>query len=594
MQNILKEYEGGLVKTAIKKFNKYILKFPKDNTARYNFSIILEKTGDTKNAIINYEKIILRDPNHWQSKLNLCLIFFHLTRFEEALSLVNDVIIIKPNYQSALREKAHILYKLNRLDDALNVIIISVKFNNKDFIALNIMGMIYAGMKNFKLAISIYQKAMIVNEKYYPSYSNISKCLVEINERQQAIEYLNKCLDLNPNFIEAINNLANIYTTSADYKKAIGLYNEILEKNKKHPDVNLNIAIAYFQNKEYQKAQTYFNICEQIIPNNDKFKKNYSYFLLYKQNYKRAWEVADGRLDLQDYIKHDSWIANFKNKIWNGEKINKEDRILIVKEQGIGDEILYSTMYPDALKFFTNIKIETEERLLSIFKRSYGNSNKFFPALSISNNKDSLNYIDKVIFSASLARIFRNKKEMFFNKNFLKVNNDIMHNVKLKLDKISKKKKIGISWRSRRVFYGEAKSIDLSSFVEIFKNKNFMFINLQYGDVKNELIDFKKKHNIEILNLKDIDLYNDFETISALLKNLDLFISVSNSTAHLAGALNVETLLIKPKANAIFHYWNQPGDKTPWYSSIKLIDQFTDIDKTIKEIKTTLVEKFNF
>ena len=77
-----------------------------------------------------------------------------------------------------------------------------------------------------------------------------------------------------------------------------------------------------------------------------------------------------------------------------------------------------------------------------------------------------------------------------------------------------------------------------------------------------------------------------FENVSALLSSLDLFITVSNSTTHLAGALNVPTLLIKPKSFAIFHYWNQPKDSTPWYSSIKLLEQ----TKNPKELIANLIK----
>ena len=72
-----------------------------------------------------------------------------------------------------------------------------------------------------------------------------------------------------------------------------------------------------------------------------------------------------------------------------------------------------------------------------------------------------------------------------------------------------------------------------------------------------------------------MDLYKNLLGVASLLKNLDLFISVSNSTAHLAGALGVKTLLIKPHNHATYHYWNQPSSKTPWYSSIKLINKKT-------------------
>ena len=72
-----------------------------------------------------------------------------------------------------------------------------------------------------------------------------------------------------------------------------------------------------------------------------------------------------------------------------------------------------------------------------------------------------------------------------------------------------------------------------------------------------------------------MDLYKNLAGVAGLLKNLDLFISVSNSTAHLAGALGVKTLLIKPFNHATYHYWNQPSSKTPWYSSIILINKET-------------------
>ena len=66
---------------------------------------------------------------------------------------------------------------------------------------------------------------------------------------------------------------------------------------------------------------------------------------------------------------------------------------------------------------------------------------------------------------------------------------------------------------------------------------------------------------------------NDFDRLASVLKNLDLFITVSNSTAHLAGSLGVKTLLIRPSNHAKFHYWNQPGDSTPWYKSIKFLNK---------------------
>ena len=107
---------------------------------------------------------------------------------------------------------------------------------------------------------------------------------------------------------------------------------------------------------------------------------------------------------------------------------------------------------------------------------------------------------------------------------------------------------------------------------------------MQYGETLDEIKNFKNKTKIDILSIKEIDLFNDFESICALLKNLDLFVAVSNSTAHLAGAIGVPTFLIKPPNHATFHYWNQKNEKTPWYNSIKLFDNKNATQNIKKEI----------
>ena len=75
------------------------------------------------------------------------------------------------------------------------------------------------------------------------------------------------------------------------------------------------------------------------------------------------------------------------------------------------------------------------------------------------------------------------------------------------------------------------------------------------------------------MKIEDLDLYNDFEGVAAFLKSLDMFVTISNSTAHLAGSLGVKTILIKPDNYALFHYWNQKNNKTPWYNCVELIDR---------------------
>ena len=104
---------------------------------------------------------------------------------------------------------------------------------------------------------------------------------------------------------------------------------------------------------------------------------------------------------------------------------------------------------------------------------------------------------------------------------------------------------------------------------------------------------FNKNLKTQIITFDNIDAFNDFESMSALLTNLDLLITVSNTTTHLAGALGLETWLMKPYNHATFHYWNHPNNQTSWDSNMKLFSFNLDWKKTIQEIKKELMKKFN-
>ena len=88
--------------------------------------------------------------------------------------------------------------------------------------------------------------------------------------------------------------------------------------------------------------------------------------------------------------------------------------------------------------------------------------------------------------------------------------------------------------------------------------KGKLYIKLKSSVLKEELI-FEKNKVITLINL---DLFNNFSGLANVLINLDLFITVSNSTAHLASALGVKTIFIKPESHASFHYWNYEDGKS--------------------------------
>ena len=62
-------------------------------------------------------------------------------------------------------------------------------------------------------------------------------------------------------------------------------------------------------------------------------------------------------------------------------------------------------------------------------------------------------------------------------------------------------------------------------------------LNLQYGEVDEEIKAFERDTGIEIIQCSSVDNREDLDGQAALIELCDLVVSTSNVTIHLAGAL---------------------------------------------------------
>ncbi len=94
---------------------------------------------------------------------------------------------------------------------------------------------------------------------------------------------------------------------------------------------------------------------------------------------------------------------------------------------------------------------------------------------------------------------------------------------------------------------------------------------LQYGETDREREELQKQHGIAIHDWPVGDPLCDLDEFAARIAALDMVISVGNTTVHLAGALDVPTLVILPTLPG--WRWQLRGETSPWYSSVRCIRQ---------------------
>ncbi len=125
---------------------------------------------------------------------------------------------------------------------------------------------------------------------------------------------------------------------------------------------------------------------------------------------------------------------------------------------------------------------------------------------------------------------------------------------------------IGISWWSSH-FGKDLPSID--DWAEFVRSTDAIFINAQYGNVSEDLAALERAAPGRLINDTGIDQLSDMDGFAAQLAALDGMITISNTGAHLAGAMGLPLCLIRD--DWFRRAWPVRSHRVPWYPSATVI-----------------------
>ena len=202
---------------------------------------------------------------------------------------------------------------------------------------------------------------------------------------------------------------------------------------------------------------------------------------------------------------------------------------------------------------------------------------------------------DYQISAASLPKFFRNEFNDFKKKPniLLKVDNKFKNKLKNELNKKTSKKIVGISWRSFNSALKYFKNIDLIQLGLIFKDLDISLINLQYGDVEEEITKFVHKTKIPIIDIKSFNIKDNLDALTSLIDLCDLVISTDNITIRLSGSINKETWVMLPSVPQFFYLLDRSD--CLWYPSLKLYRQDIRANWSgmLSKIRNDLLKRYN-
>ncbi len=126
---------------------------------------------------------------------------------------------------------------------------------------------------------------------------------------------------------------------------------------------------------------------------------------------------------------------------------------------------------------------------------------------------------------------------------------------------------IGTAWAGSPTPYDRFRSCPLAAFFPLVQMPHVTVHSLQYGTGARQLDDVA--WGGEIVNWGDE--IRDFESMAALIANLDLVISVDTVVAHLAGGMGMPVWTLLPYVPD--SRWLLERDDSPWYPTMRLFRQ---------------------
>ncbi len=255
---------------------------------------------------------------------------------------------------------------------------------------------------------------------------------------------------------------------------------------------------------------------------------------------------------------------------WDG---HESCDLIVIAEQGLGEQIFYSSMYGS----LPAAAIGTDPRLIPLLSRSFP-QHRFIhiDSVNVCTTKRS-----RYVYTVDLAARMLPRA----NAGAWLTATDPEPYRKALAHNFGDTTKVGLSWRSRNSMFGDAKSIPCTNLLPLVSDPRITAIGLQYGMMAEDIAFWRENGSLlQVVN--GLDTTHDLDRLADLIMALDVVVTCSNTTAHLAGALGKRTILIVP-ADFNLWYWGT-GDRSPWYPSVQVIRKpdYASLADTVR--KTTV------
>ena len=563
---------------AVENFDKAIALNPDFAEAFYNKGISLQCLSDFKNARSSYLSCLSTKPDFFPAYINLGIIAEILQENQLALEYYLEALKYQQNHGPLYFNLGNVYRSLNLVANALNNYDLAI-YNQKNYKeAFFNKAVLLEKNYQYTSALEAYSEVLKIDENYIDCYLNKSIILCKLHNYHDAKLEIEKGLAFKSCDQKSLNQYGIVLRHLKMHALALEKINELIGLDPLFSLAYVNKANILVELNQFDLALENYDHALELEASSDSLRWNRALLLLHMKKFNQGWLEYEFRWSGAEFK---TAYLNTTLPQWKVGDDNK--RLLIWSEQGIGTEFMFSVFLSQAHQLSSHIKVKVDPRGLEIYRRSFPEL-EFFSSDIVLDEKTydchlPIGSLPQYLFDSEISF-------MSWRKSYLKVNTNLSNELRAKLKRSNPL--VGISWTTKSQTTGKDRTICLEKFFETVKGVKIDFVSLQYGDVKEEINEIRKKFDVEIQSVDSIDNFKDIDSLLSLINACDLVLSIDNSTVHFAGAIGKQTLVMLP-FNADWR-WFDDGEQCLWYPNTQLLRQSSlgQWYSVFKRVKTEL------
>lgn len=412
-------------------------------------------------------------------------------------------------------------------------------------------------------AESIYRQVLSLDPHHADSLHLLGMIAHQTGDQETAASLIRQAIAANGNAASYHSNLGNVLQAQGKLAEAGASYQRALLLKPELAETHLNLGNIFRAQGQIDSALVCYRHALALNPELAEAAVAESRALLLKGDFAAGWCNFERRWQTREF---DTPWRTYAQPRWNGQP-PAAGRVLIWGEQGIGDEIMFAGLIPDALRSGACCVLDCDARLQPLFARS-------FPTTDVISSIDPASpppeNIAAQLPSGSLPGLFRISPEAFANVTSPYLFADPAAKTILRNRYRDGRKLVGLAWHTKNKQSGPTRFIDLPTLAPLFAAPGIQWISLQYGDhraLQSQIAAANAPLHID----PEIDQLKNIDSFAAQVAAMDLVITIDNSTAHLAGALGIPTWVLLPFAPD--WRWLLEREDSPWYPNMRLFRQ---------------------